>query len=74
MQNKKWIPAWLVLILALLACNYVTQIFTPATPPPKYRQLNRSQKRLFHQPPQKLEISNRFSNNSAGRPAKNNPI
>ncbi len=34
MNKKKWLPAWLALVLSLLACNYVTQIFTPATVTP----------------------------------------
>lgn len=34
MSHKKWLPAWLALVLSLLACNYVTRIFTPATATP----------------------------------------
>lgn len=31
MNKIKWLPAWLALVFALLACNYATRIFTPAT-------------------------------------------
>jgi pimeloyl-ACP methyl ester carboxylesterase len=34
MYKKKWFPAWLVLLASLLACNYVTRMFTPATEVP----------------------------------------
>ena len=31
MNKIKWLPAWLALVFSLLACNYATRIFTPAT-------------------------------------------
>jgi pimeloyl-ACP methyl ester carboxylesterase len=31
MNKIKWLPAWLALVFALLACNYATRIFNPAT-------------------------------------------
>ena len=31
MNRIKWLPAWLALVFALLACNYATRIFNPAT-------------------------------------------
>lgn len=34
MHRKRWLPAWLALVLSLLACNYVTRLFTPATDTP----------------------------------------
>ncbi len=34
MHRKRWLPAWLALVLSLLACNYVTRLFTPATNSP----------------------------------------
>ncbi len=34
MYRKRWLPAWLALVLSLLACNYLTQIFTPTTATP----------------------------------------
>lgn len=34
MYRKRWLPAWLALVLSLLACNYVTRMFTPATETP----------------------------------------
>lgn len=33
-KTKNWLPAWLALLVSLLACNYVTRMFAPATATP----------------------------------------
>ncbi|PWH11742.1 MAG: hypothetical protein DDG60_16640 [Anaerolineae bacterium] len=38
MYPKRWLPAWLTLVLSLLACNYVTRLFAPATDTPDVPQ------------------------------------
>lgn len=38
MHRKRWLPAWLTLVLSLLACNYATRLLTPAADSPDIPQ------------------------------------